>query len=437
MLNPEYLKYKNLYELNDLAFKTKYDIINSSSVQKILPPYPSFLDKRNKAGRDSYERYCLQANFVSYPNICLDAVLGITNRKDPEIILPENMKGIIDYSTNEGTSLVNIQNKLIESIFKFGFGGILVEIPENVSIATSFPKLRVFPGDKIVDYQYFIDEFGNKKFSFIVFDVSRYLYIKSSKTYAYTKIYKVHSLTKENRYCITEILASSYSTFNHELPQIADGVISLYYPSWTTELNFIPFTPVSKRETSIEFGPAFIQDLIDISLQNFRLEANLCWLEANAAASHLVVKGSNLNDCSNYPVGAGAVHIINDESAQEYYVTPSTQGMTEIKAHIQENIAIANELMYNLTNVAANSSGESLKIRINSKMQDLIGLLKNIGYGITLTLEDVDKILNGGINKNMIEYRPYLGFADINEFIGGEKIKEETPIEETNIEEIE
>ena len=59
MLNPKYLKYKNLYELNDLSFRTKYEIINSSAVQKILPPYPSFLDRRNTKGAENYNRYCL------------------------------------------------------------------------------------------------------------------------------------------------------------------------------------------------------------------------------------------------------------------------------------------------------------------------------------------------------------------------------------------
>lgn len=69
------MKYKSLFELNELAFKTKYDIINSPVVQKILPPYPSFLDRRNPKGPDNYNRYCNQANFISYPNLCLDAVI--------------------------------------------------------------------------------------------------------------------------------------------------------------------------------------------------------------------------------------------------------------------------------------------------------------------------------------------------------------------------
>lgn len=433
MLNPQFLKFKPLYELNELSFRTKYEIINSPQVQRILPPYPSFLDRRNVKGAENYNRYCLQGNYVSYPNICLDAVLGIVNRGEPEIDLPENMKGIIDYATDDGTSIVNIQNKVIENIFKFGLAGVLVDIPENVSIANSIPKLKVFGGDKILDWQHYTDEKGLKKLKVLTLDASRYLYSKKNKNYSYTKIYEVHSITSEGRYCKAEVLAQSYSTYDPDYPSMSNGVLSLSFPSWTSELEFIPFVPISRFDTTINCGPSFIQDLIDISLQNFRLECSLCWLEANAAASHLVVKGRNLDDISQYPIGAGAVHILNDDTAQEYYVSPSTQGMTEIKQHILDNNALANEMMYNLTNVAANSSGEALKIRISSKMQDLIGLLKNIGYGITLILEDMDKILNQGINKDRVEYRPYLGFANIEEYIGR---SEETSTKE-NIEETE
>lgn len=417
MLNPQYIKYKTLFELNDLAFKTKYDIINSNHIQKILPPYPSFLDRRNIKGAENYSRYCNQANYISFPNICLDAVIGITNKKQPEVIVPKNMESLIDYATVDGTSLLQIQNEIVESLFKFGLAGILVELPENVSIATSIPKLRVYSGDKIIDYQQALDENGNRKFTFLTLDGSRYVYSKEQKNYSFTKIYKILSITNEGRYCVAEVLASAYSTYNPENPEFTSGVLSIEYPSWTDELNFIPFVPISNLNTTIKYGPSFIQDLINVSLQNFRLEANLCWLEANAAASHLVIKGRNLEDASQYPIGAGAVHILNDDTAQEYYVTPSTQGMAEIKQHIQENLNLANEMMYNLTNAAANSSGEALRIRISSKMQDLVGLIKNVGRGITLSLEHIDKILNLGINKDGIEYIPFTNFINLQDIL--------------------
>lgn len=234
-------------------------------------------------------------------------------------------------------------------------------------------------------------------------------------------MYKVLSITYEGRYCISEILAGKYSTFNPFKPEQTDGVISITYPSWTDELDFIPFIGISKNDIKIEYTTSFIQDLIDTSLQNFRLEANLCWLEANAAASHLVIKGRNLDDVSQYPIGAGAVHVLNDDTANEFYVTPSTQGMVEIKQHIQENNALIKDMMYSLTNAAANSSGEALKIRISTKMQDLVGLIKNIGRGITLSLEQIDKIMTGGVNKDIIEYIPYTTFGDVSEYLNENK----------------
>ena len=95
--------------------------------------------------------------------------------------------------------------------------------------------------------------------------------------------------------------------------------------------------------------------------------------------------------------------------------------MSEIKEHIKENTALAQEMMYSLINASANSSGESLKVRISTKTQDLIGLVKNIGNGITLALEMIDNIINSGVNKDKIEYIPYINFSNIEEYIGTNK----------------
>ena len=73
-----------------------------------------------------------------------------------------------------------------------------------------------------------------KKIKFITFDESRYVYSEKSKSYSFTKIYKVHSLTADERYCITEMLASNYSTFDPLNPSIEDGILSITYPSLET-----------------------------------------------------------------------------------------------------------------------------------------------------------------------------------------------------------
>lgn len=142
-MHPRVKEYKDLYAINELAFKTQTDILNSNYIQAINPPFPSFLDKKNKRGAENYKRFCLLGNYISSPKICLDSALGLTNKEYPEIKLPKNMQNIVDYATKQGTDITAIQNKLLESIFKFGVGLVKVSIPEEVSIADNTPRLEV------------------------------------------------------------------------------------------------------------------------------------------------------------------------------------------------------------------------------------------------------------------------------------------------------
>lgn len=257
MLRPNFLKYKQLFELNELAFKTKYDIINSKHVQTILPPYPSFLDRRNTKGADSYNRYCQQANYVSFPNLCLKEVLGLTNRKEPIVNIPDNMSKLFDYATTSGTSILNVQNKILESIFKFGLAGIHIEIPENVSIANALPKFKVYSGNKIIDYEQITDEEGIKKFKYVTLDISNYVKTKDNN-YQFVKFYKVLGLTDDNRYYEAIVTAESYNGFKTHQPETnKNGLLSINYPTWSTELDFIPFIPISKETTTIKYRTFF------------------------------------------------------------------------------------------------------------------------------------------------------------------------------------
>lgn len=221
-----------------------------------------------------------------------------------------------------------------------------------------------------------------------------------------------------------EIPQQVYSQINLQKPlQTRNLLLSYNEPSWVTTLDFIPIVAVNNLDCSIKFAQSFIQDLINCSLQLYRLSCNLGWLEQASAASHLVIKGKNL-DINDFPIGAGAIHVLNDETAEEYYVTPSTAGLTEIKEHINQVQGLIDSMQYSLLHAGDNSSGESLKFRIAVKCSDLVNLVKNIGKAITISLQFVDAIMNGGQNKDLIEYIPYIDFDKINTYLGNEDITE-------------
>ena len=426
MSHPYFNKYKDMYAINDLAFKTKTDLINSQYITEIVPPYPSFLDKRNKNGAANYSRFLNGGNFTSNPQICLMNVLGLINKGEDDVKLPSNLNDIIYYSTVQNTPLNTIKNQLVTSIFKFGSALLKVVIPENISIANNFPKFEVIDGSKVVDYNTILDENGNEKFDFIAIDTSRYILNKVTKYWSYTKIYKILSLNGDDIYYECEIPQNIYGQFDFKRPLLMnEKIISYYEPSWSENLNFIPVIGINKIDCTFKYIQAFIQDLIELSLTNFRLTCTLSWLENNSAASHLVITGKNLDDVSNYPIGAGAIHVLSDETAKEEYLTPSVNGMSEIKTHINDNNALIDAMQYSLLNAGANAAAESLQFRIAVKVTDLVGLVKNVGNCITRGLEIIDQIVNEGKNKDLIEYNPYLDFDKLNEYVNKDNNKKE------------
>lgn len=430
MSHPLFQQYKTMYAINELSFKTKTDLINSQYITEIVPPYPSFLDKRNKNGATNYARFLNGGNFISNAQICLDAALGLINKGDDETKVPSNMEDIKYYATVQNTSITSIKNKLVDSIFKFGSALLKVSIPENVSIADTLPKFEVIDGSKVVDYNTVLDEDGNEKFEFIVIDTSRYILNKVTKYWSWTKIFKILSINREGNYYECEIPQNVYGQFIFEDPMLArEKHISYVEPAWTNNLDFIPVVGINKLDCTFKYTQAFIQDLIETSLANFRLTCTLAWLENNCAASHLVITGKNLDDVSSYPIGAGAIHVLSDESASETYVTPSTSGMDEVKKHLSENNILMDQMQYSLLNAGANSSGEALQFRISVKCSDLVSLIKNIGSCITRGLEMIDKIVNNGVNEDIIEFIPYTMFDQVSEYIG-ENNENDSKIEE-------
>ena len=91
-------------------------------------------------------------------------------------------------------------------------------------------------------------------------------------------------------YYEAEIPQCNYSEFDFAYPQNNNFALSYYEPSWTDYLDFIPVIAVNNLDCTIKFTNAFIQDLINCSLQQYRLSCNLGWLEQQSASSHLVIK---------------------------------------------------------------------------------------------------------------------------------------------------
>lgn len=290
-MNPERQKIEKIYKLNEASFLSDQEIKNSPVIGQILRPFQSFIQDQ-KHGQQNYNDYINEQSYISYVSVCLKRVLGFLNKKNLSATLPDNMKQLIDYCTLEGTSINNIQNAVLENLFKFGLAGILVKIPDGVQLSESTPLLDVIKGKDILDYQIKISQKGFEQYKWLAFDTSRWIFDRSkANNYFFKNLITIHGLDQSNEYYICEIDQTAFSTFDFEDPESSG--YNVVYPEWHRRLNFVPFVQISNRNNKIIFGDSFIQDLIDCSLQIFKLSAKQGWLFRNSTASHLFIRTQN------------------------------------------------------------------------------------------------------------------------------------------------
>ena len=90
----KYQENKKTYLLNQLAFNGQSELKKSNLIQDIIIPSESLLDTRNKNRTAQFYRLVNEANYINYPQICLDNMLGMMNKGDPQIELPPQMKDL-------------------------------------------------------------------------------------------------------------------------------------------------------------------------------------------------------------------------------------------------------------------------------------------------------------------------------------------------------
>lgn len=410
MANYKFQENKRVYEINDLVFKGQNFLKNSSYISSIIMPPDSLLDVRNSNRTSQYQRLVDQASFVNYPQTALSNVLGITNRGEATVNLPPSMQSLVDYATKENIKIGTVQDQLISSIFKFGLAGLKVNISND---APTFqpPRLEVIDGNKILDGKSIRN--GNvEMFDFVLLDASGRFFNENTKSYHKINRYKVLGIDSEGFYYEALIDAGNWTQFNLKNPQSAD-CLELVYPEFYDKLDFIPFVAVNCQTCELSWTQtSFIQNLINLSLNIFKLDAQLkqsLYMQANG---FLAIYGSTLKP-SEVIQGMYAVNILKDAAAKMEYITPTHSGI-QLQKDVLENMrAEAMTYIYSIINAGENASGESIKLRLQFTTTSLVGLVKNVGNAITRALELIAQIMSQSIDK--VEYIPFIDFTILNE----------------------
>lgn len=409
----KYQENKKQYLINQLAFAGQETIKRSKLIQDIIIPSESLLDIRNKNRVSQFNRLVNEASYINYPQICLDNMLGMMNKGQPVVQLPQKMKQLEYYATSSNSSLKTVQNRCLESICKYGICGLKVDIKNDASI-NILPKIEVIEGIKIIDFKTYKDENGLDRFKFILIDESKRIFVKETKMYTKINHYKVLGLDANGEYYIAIIQNGTWGSFDLDHPENSE-CIELVYPEFYSRLNFIPIVIFSA--TSIEFNNEYnyestsaIQPLINLSLNIFQQDANLKASLHMQANPTLFIYGSKAKP-SELTLGPYAINVVQDSAAKAEYASPNFGGIQIQQTVLEKMKEEAQSLIYSILNATGNASGDALVIRLQAATLNLVSLTKNIGFAITRTLELIGEILD--LNLDQIDYQPYTEFGQI------------------------
>ena len=412
--NPKWSKYSKLYKINDLAFQGEYALKNSDLIKQFIMPTDSMQQPKNPKKDYLWARYKQSALYTNYPAKYLKEALGLATKQQYKLQLPNSMKKLQDYATIQNCSLQSVQNQLIENVVKYGSALIITKIPDEIEIAQDTPKIEVIPGCDVLDGQSFYDKVnGLDKFKRLVYYKQEYSFDKGSNSYTNPEIYiYIKGLNSDGIYYEAKMKEQFYSKFDFDNPQLSkDQLVSLSYPKWLTELNFIPAVFVNKDNLKLEWKVSPIQNLIETSLAIFQMTADMRFLLHQQSSSTLVISGTDMEGKS-IRTGVGNVLNLTDSGSKGEYIAPSVAGLQTMQAALANAHELAQNDLLNLIDVGKQASGEALSLRISDKTSELVGIVNSIGKAIQRELELIAIVMNENIDN--IVFIPYTDFGKLS-----------------------
>jgi len=438
--NPHWAALSKLYKINDLAFQGEWALKHSDVIKELIMPTDTMDDPKNPKREYLWERYKQSALYTNYPAKYIKQALGLATKEKYVLELPQSMLKIEDYATLENLSLQAVENELIESVIKFGSALLVTRIPDEVEIAKDTPRIEVIPGCDVLDAESFYDkENGLDRFKRLVYYKQEFEFNSQSNDYKMPEIYLyIKGLNSDGVYYEAKMKEQDYSKFNFNDPESSkDSCISLSFPKWFNELNFIPAVYVNKDSLKLEWKESPIQNLIDTSLSIFQMTADMRFLMHQQSSSTLVITGTDMEGKS-VRTGVGNVLNLTDPGATGQYIAPSVAGLQAMQACLTEQHKLAQADLLTLTDAGSDSSGTALTLRINDKTSELVGIVSIVGKALQRELEIIGQIMNENIDD--IVFTPYVGFGGQNddtttEVIDGQEknIEEDSKNEEENI----
>ncbi len=342
-----------------------------------LPKTSSMLVPTEEA-RLAYEAYKTRAVFHSFVRQAITGLVGVVHRKPPVVKVPEVLGKMVASMTLAGESLEILWQRITEMQLLTGRGGLLVDVPDGVSVAESVPYVALYGAASILNWNAGELRDGRAALSLVVLDESAAEQQADLTWQSVTEI-RVLALGSTATMIGTPEAEARPPANDYQVAIARQGdVDGLVLGAFRTpaigsvSLDRIPFVFFGTNDMTPTPGAPPLLDLANLDLAVYRAEADYRQSLFMQGQDTLVRVGAT---DPNQPPLTGAAGLIDlNIGGSAMYIGVSSSGLGEQRQALENDKDQASTHVVQLLDGGGGKSaesGEALRVRVSARTAKL------------------------------------------------------------------
>lgn len=354
-----------------------------------------------------YQFYARMAEFPEIISPTLNGILGLIHEKDPEIVLPADMKYLIDQCTPDGQDIYEFWERCTKDLLVTGRFVTLGDVVGDK------PYLCEYPTESLINWQLRPKVLGGGP-SLIVLKEVR-LEPDPGDRYSYVEVTYYRQLELENGIYTIRMFKEVEGKMQ-EVPVFNDddssmGVVPMLFGKTFAD---IPMTIVNVQDVGYEYGPIPMLPMVRRALSIFRRSADYNRSLYIKGDPQCVIFGIQDEDIPT-EIGGSSIWAFENAEGKAQYLDIDGQGIPLMeKAIANEFTRFSDEVGMLLEGSATGyESGEALKRRQSMRQVTVKSVVINAAEGMTTALRAIGKMLGkSDAELQTIEFIPNLDFTE-------------------------
>lgn len=324
----------------------------------------------SEEARQLYDAYKRRAEYPMWVKDSLRTMVGLVSRQEPEIVLPDRMKALINEATSDGFGLKQLYLRIISALLTKGRKPLLAEFDESGN-----PYIATYTAESGINWRT-ADTGGRQDLVLAVFTEQRLVGSSDEFDPQYEMVYRVLDID-EGRYRVRVLSEGGASIQDPEFPGLVGG-------SQSKPLEFIPAVYAGSTDNNPDVDEIPLLTMAQAALKYYQLSAD--YYTSMHYTAHPQPWISNMGTNDDIRVTGPMAAWMLPKDSQAGYLEFQGAGIEALRKAMQDQQNAAAESGAKVIDIGGTESGEARKARQNDQYSAL--------YSVCVTAaEAVEQVL--------------------------------------------